>query len=47
MTRPWAVYPPDDRLGVVALALERYADDSYYGSLSHLIGAPLPKDFAS
>jgi hypothetical protein len=31
----------------VALALERYADDSYYGSLSHLIGAPLPKDFIS
>jgi hypothetical protein len=47
MTRPWAVYPPDERLGVVALALERYADDSYYGSLSHLIGAPLPKDFVS
>jgi hypothetical protein len=47
MTRPWAVYPPDERLGVVALALERYADDSYLGSLSHLIGAPLPKDFIS
>jgi hypothetical protein len=27
---------------VVALALERYADDSYYGSLSHLIGAAAP-----
>jgi predicted dehydrogenase len=41
-TRPRAISPPAPQLGVVALALERYADDSYYGSLSHLVGAPLP-----
>jgi hypothetical protein len=45
LTRPWAVSPPAQQLGVVALALERYADDSYYGSLSHLVGAGLPKGF--
>jgi hypothetical protein len=28
---------------VVALALERYADDSYFGSLSHLVGAAAPQ----
>jgi hypothetical protein len=39
LTRPWAVSPPAEDLAVVALALERYADDSYYGSLSHLVGA--------
>ena len=40
LTRPWALTNPTDELAVTALALERYADDSYYGSLSHLIGAP-------
>ena len=39
LTRPWALTNPTPELAVVALALERYADDSYYGSLSHLIGA--------
>jgi hypothetical protein len=45
LTRPWPISPPTENLGVVALALERYADDSYYGSLSHLVGAPLPEGF--
>ena len=45
LTRPWAVSPPAGELGVVALALERYDDDSYDGSLSHLVGAPLPASF--
>lgn len=45
LARPWAVSPPAPKLGAVALALERYAEDSYYGSLSHLIGAPLPEGF--
>ncbi len=45
LTRPWAVSPPTADLGVVALALEHYADDSYYGSLSHLVGAALPAGF--
>lgn len=40
LARPWAVSPPTSAVGVVALALERYDDDSYYGSLSHLVGAP-------
>ncbi len=42
LTRPWALTDPTPELAVVALALERYADDSYYGSLSHLIGAAAP-----
>jgi hypothetical protein len=42
LTRPWAVSPSTGKIGVVALALEYYADDSYYGSLSHLVGAALP-----
>lgn len=42
LTRPWALTNPTPELSVVALALERYADDSYYGSLSHLIGAAAP-----
>jgi|GEM_PF-1568021 hypothetical protein len=45
LTRPWAVSPPSPELAAVALALERYADDSYYGSLSHLVAAPLPPGF--
>jgi hypothetical protein len=45
LTRPWPVTPPTPDLSVVALALERYADDSYYGSLSHLVGAALPPGF--
>jgi hypothetical protein len=45
LTRPWVLDPPADELGAVALALERYADDSYFGSLSHLVGAPLPAAF--
>ncbi len=45
LTRPWAVSPPAGAVGAVALALERYADDSYYGSLSHLVGAALPGAF--
>jgi hypothetical protein len=44
IVRPWPIDDPSDALGVVALALERYADDSYYGSLSHLIGAPPPRN---
>jgi hypothetical protein len=39
------VTPPAPDLSVVALALERYADDSYYGSLSHLVGAAMPAGF--
>jgi hypothetical protein len=39
LTRPWPVTPPAPGLGVVALELERYADDSYYDTLSHLVGA--------
>jgi hypothetical protein len=46
LARPWAVEPPAPELGAVALALEHYPDDSYYGTLSHLVGAPLPKDFS-
>jgi hypothetical protein len=45
LTRPWPVSPPSPDLSVVALALERYADDSYYASLSHLVGAALPGGF--
>ena len=45
LTRPWPVSPPSPKLSVVALGLERYADDSYYGSLSHLVGAALPSGF--
>ena len=45
LARPWAVSPPIAEVGAVALALEHYADDSYYGSLSHLVGAPLPDGF--
>ena len=41
LTRPWVVSPPTAALGVVALALERYPDDDYMDTLSHLIGAPL------
>jgi hypothetical protein len=40
LTRPWAVSPPTDSVGVVALALERYTDDSYMDTLSALISAP-------
>ncbi len=39
LTRPWAVTNPAPGLEVVALALEHYPDDSYYGTLSHLVGA--------
>lgn len=42
LVRPWALINPTQDLAVVALALERYADDSYYGSLSHLIGTAAP-----
>ena len=45
LARPWAVSPPSAELGAVALMLERYAGDSYYGSLSHLMGVPLPAGF--
>lgn len=45
MARPWAVSPPAEDLAVVALALERYAEDSYFGSLSHLVGARMPAGF--
>lgn len=45
LARPWAVAPPSAEVGAVALALEHYADDSYYGSLSHLVGVPLPQGF--
>lgn len=44
LVRPWPVSPPAAAVGVVALALERYAEDSYYGSLSHLVGAPVPPE---
>ncbi len=39
LTRPWAVTDPAEGLEVVALALERYPDDDYFGWLSHLVGA--------
>ncbi|HZY68518.1 MAG TPA: BNR-4 repeat-containing protein, partial [Devosia sp.] len=45
LARPWPVTPPVSKLGAVALALEDYADDSYYGSLSHLVGAALPAGY--
>lgn len=45
LARPWAVSPPAEDLAVVALALERYAEDSYFGSLSHLVGAGMPAGF--
>jgi hypothetical protein len=41
LARPWAVSPPTDNLGVVALAIEHYPDDDYMDTLSHLVGAPL------
>jgi hypothetical protein len=41
LARPWIVDPPARDLGVVALALERYPDDDYMDTLSHLVGAPL------
>lgn len=41
LTRPWAIANPTPALEAVALMLERYAD-SYYGTLSHLVGAPAP-----
>ncbi len=40
LARPWAVSPPDPRLGVVTLTIERYPDDDYMDTLSHLVGAP-------
>ena len=40
LARPWPVTPRHQSLGVVALALERYPDDSYFGTLSNLIGTP-------
>jgi hypothetical protein len=40
LVRPWAVTPAAPEIGVVALELERYADDSYYDTRSHLVGAP-------
>jgi hypothetical protein len=45
LARPWPVTPPSRDLCIVALGLERYADDSYYSSLSHLVGAALPPEF--
>jgi hypothetical protein len=45
LARPWPVTPPSPELAVVALAIERYPEDSYYGSLSHLVGAALPSGF--
>lgn len=39
LTRPWAITNSAPGLDVIALALERYADDSYYDTLSHLVGA--------
>jgi hypothetical protein len=45
LARPWPVSPPSPELAAVALALERYADDSYYGSLSHLVGVALPSGY--
>lgn len=41
LARPWVISPPTGSLGVVALALERYPDDDYMDTLSHLVGAPL------
>lgn len=40
LTRPWVITPPDAALGVAALELERYPDDDYMDTLSHLVGAP-------
>ncbi len=42
LARPWAITNPTSDLAVTALVLEHYADDSYYGSLSHLVGAAAP-----
>jgi hypothetical protein len=39
LTRPWAVVNPAPGLAVTCLALERYADDSYFDTLSHLVAA--------
>jgi hypothetical protein len=39
LTRPWAVANPAPGLAVTCLALERYADDSYFDTLSHLVAA--------
>jgi hypothetical protein len=39
LVRPWAVTNPADGVEVLALALEHYADSSYFSSLSHLISA--------
>jgi hypothetical protein len=39
LTRPWAIVAPGDGPQVAALALERYAEDSYMGTLSHLVTA--------
>lgn len=41
LARPWVITPPTPALGVVALAIERYPDDDYMDTLSHLVGAPL------
>jgi hypothetical protein len=38
LARPWALDDPVADLAAVALAVERYDDDSYFGSRSHLIG---------
>lgn len=37
LSRPWAIVAPGDGPEVAALAIERYADDSYFGTLSHLV----------
>jgi len=44
LTRPWAVTNPAPGLAVTCLALERYADDSYFDTLSHLVAAGVDTD---
>lgn len=39
LTRPWAVTNPAPGLAVTCLALERYANNSYFNTLSHLVAA--------
>ena len=42
LARPWAIDDPVPDLAAVALAIERYDADSYFGSRSNLIGVARP-----
>ena len=37
LSRPWGIVAPGDGPEVAALAIEHYPDDSYFGTLSHLV----------